>query len=78
METESVYSLIKVLLEYIKQNDKEEALFTVLDLLMEDGDIDLNDLKSYAENDEEECIVKCINKYIKENELYEEDEDEEW
>ena len=78
METESVYSLIKVMLEYIKQNDKEEALFTVLDLLMEDGDIDLNDLKSYAENDEEECIVKCINKYIKENELYEEDEDEEW
>ena len=77
METESVYSLIKTMLEYIKQNDKEEALFTVLDLLMEDGDIDLNDLKSYAENDEEECIIKCINKYIKENELYEEDE-EEW
>lgn len=76
MDTSTIYSLIKFFMEYIKPSDKEEALFASLEILLEE-DIDLNELKSYAEDDEEDWIAKCINKYIKENELGEE-EDEEW
>ena len=75
METEAIYSLIKLMLEYIKQNDREEALFAALDMMV-DEDVDLKEIQQYAEDEEEMWIVKCIKKYIKEN--YGDEEEEEW
>lgn len=78
METEQLFYIIKSLLEYVKATDKEEAICMVLEYIVNECDIDLNDLKSYADDEDETLISKCITKTIKECGLYEEDEDEEW
>ena len=75
METESIYYLINTLLEYIKPSDREEALFAVLNNLV-DEDVDLKEIQQIAEENEEDWMVKCIKKYIKEN--YGDEEEEEW
>ena len=77
METESVFNVLLILLQYIKQSDREEALFAVLDELIE-CDVDLISLSQEAEHNEEDWMVKIIKRYIKENGLDEEDEEEEW
>lgn len=77
MEPEQILSLLKILLEYIKQNDKEEAIFAVLDFIVNDCELDISELKYLANDEDETLIYKCITKFIKENGLDEEDE-EEW
>ena len=42
METDAVYSLIMMMLEYIKPNEREEAFFAALNLLV-DEDVDLKE-----------------------------------
>lgn len=76
MGTDSIYYLINTMLEYIKPGDREEALFAVLNNLV-DEDIDLNEIQQIAEENEEDWMVKCIKKYIKEN-YGDEEEEEEW
>lgn len=75
MEAESVYSLMKLMLEYIKPSEKEEALSVALDMLV-DEDVDLKMIQECAEDEEEMWMVKCIKKYIREN--FGEEEEEEW
>ena len=76
MDTDSIYYLINTMLEYVRPNDKEEALFAVLNILV-DEDIDLKEIQQIAEENEEDWMVKCIKKYIKEN-YGDEEEEEEW
>ncbi len=76
METDAVYSLIMMMLEYVKPNEREEAFFAALNLLV-DEDVDLNEIQQFAEENEEMWIVKNIKKYIKEN-FGDEEEEEEW
>ena len=75
MDSESIYGLISILMGYIRPADKEEALFTVIDRLV-DEDVDLEAIRQLAEDEEEELMAKCIKKYIKEN--FGEEEEEEW
>lgn len=63
-------------MDFIKASEREEALMTVLNLLV-DLDIDLKEIQSYAEEEEEMWMVKCIKKFISEN-FGEEEEQEEW
>jgi len=76
MDTDSIYYLISTMLEYVRPNDKEEALFAVLNNLV-DEDVDLHEIQQIAEEEEEDWMVKCIKKYIKEN-YGDEEEEEEW
>lgn len=76
MDTQTVYNIVRSLLEYVKPSEKEEAMFAVLDTIVDEDAANLDDLRSCAEDDEEDCMVKCITKYIKEN--YGEEEEEEW
>ena len=76
MDTSTVYLLLQTLLGYVKPADKEEAMFAALDVIIDEDAANLTDLRSCAEEDEEDCMVKCITKYIKEN--YGEEEEEEW
>ena len=76
MEEQAIYSLISMMLSFIKPNEKEEALFAVCDLLV-DEDIDLKEIQQYAEDEEEMWIVKNIKKYISEN-FGDDEEEEEW
>lgn len=81
METfELVFQLIKLSLEFINPKEKETALFTILDYIYNEDVCDLNELKNYADSEEEDWIYKKINLYMKENGLDEEEneEDEEW
>lgn len=75
MEAEAIYSLISLMLTFIKPNEKEEALFAVCDMLV-DEDVDLKEIQQYAEDEEEMWIVKNIKKYISEN--FGDEEEEEW
>ena len=77
METEQIFELLKLLLEYIKQSDKEEAIFAALDYIGNDGSIEFRDLQSYADESDETLISKCITKYMKEMGIMDEEE-EEW
>lgn len=70
------YNLLRILIEYVKPSEREEALFAALDTMV-DEDVDLEKIKTYAQDDEEELMTKCITKYIKEN-YGDEDEEEEW
>lgn len=76
MDEQAIYSLISMLMSFIKPNEKEEALFSVCDLLV-DEDVDLKEIQKYAEDEEEMWIVKNIKKYISEN-FGDEEEEEEW
>lgn len=75
MEAEAIYSLISLMLTFIRPNEKEEALFAVCDMLV-DEDVDLKEIQQYAEDEEEMWIVKNIKKYISEN--FGDEEEEEW
>lgn len=77
METyELVFQLIKMSLEFINPKEKEIALFTILDFIYNEDVCDLNELKDYANSEEEDWIYKKVNSYMKENGLDdEEDED---
>lgn len=75
---ELVFQMIKTMLEYVSTKERETAFFAVLDLIYNEDVCDLEQLKSYIEYDEEdEWMAKKITVYMKENGLFEEDEDEE-
>lgn len=75
---ELIFQMIKTMLEYVSTKERETAFFAVLDLIYNEDMCDLEELKSYIEYDEEdEWMAKKITVYMKENGLYEEDEDEE-
>ena len=80
METyELVFNLIKMMLEFVNPKEKETALFSVLDYVYNEDVCDLNELRLHADSEEEDWIYKKINSYMKENGLYEEeDEEDEW
>jgi len=79
METEQLFYIIKSLLEYVKPSDKEEAICMVLEYIVNECDVDLNELKTYADDEDESLISKCITKIVKECGLDEDEyEDEEW
>ena len=76
METyELIFQMIKIMLEYISPKEKEAALFSILDLVYDEDICDLNQLKLYADEQEEEWVYKKVSAYIKENGLEEEEED---
>lgn len=75
---ELIFQMIKTMLEYVSTKERETAFFAVLDLIYNEDMCDLEQLKSYIEYDEEdEWMAKKITVYMKENGLYEEDEEEE-
>ena len=76
METQHLYEIIKILLEYIKQNEKEEAIFSILDYMLNESNIDLYKLQQIADDEEDTIISKCILKFIKANDLEDDKEDE--
>ena len=79
MDTEQVFELLKLLLEYIKQSDKEEAIFASLDFLANEGSVEFKELQSLADESDETLISKCITKFMKEYGCDDEDDEvEEW
>ena len=79
MEAEQMYMVISSLMEYINPKERELALFNLLDYLYNEDIVDLNDLKDYANSEEDDWTTKKINSYIKANGLEEDEEEvEEW
>ena len=67
------------MLEFVNPKEKETALFSVLDYVYNEDVSDLDELRLHADTEEEDWIYKKINSYMKENGLYEEeDEEDEW
>lgn len=79
METEQIYGLLTILLTYSAPKEKDQALEEFLNYVYENDMVDINDLYNYIlSNDEEEWTLKRIKRFIKENDLEEDYDDEEW
>jgi hypothetical protein len=80
METEQIYGLLTILLTYSATKEKDQALEEFLNYVYENDIVDINDLYNYilSNDEEEEWTLKKIKRFIKENDLEDEYDDEEW
>ena len=80
METEQLYGLLTILLTYSAPKEKDQALEEFLNYVYENDIVDINDLYNYilSNDEEEEWTLKKIKRFIKENDLEDEYDDEEW
>ena len=80
METEQIYGLLTILLTYSATKEKDQALEEFLNYIYENDMIDINDLYNYilSNDEEEEWTLKKIKRFIKENGLEDDYDDEEW
>lgn len=72
MEEEQLYNIWQIFSTYISNKDLTSAIEDFLNYLYEYEICDINELKAHAEDwDEEtdEVFLKCIKRFIKENEL---------
>lgn len=80
METEQIYGLLTILLAYSAPKEKDQALEEFLNYVYENDIVDINDLYNYilSNDEEEEWTLKKIKRFIKENDLEEDYDEEEW
>ena len=80
METEQIYGLLTILLTYSAPKEKDQALEEFLNYVYENDIVDINDLYNYilSNDEEEEWTLKKIKRFIKENDLEDDYDEEEW
>lgn len=81
MDLEHVYGFLNILLSYTNTKEREQALEEFLNYLYENDVIDINDLYNYiesSEDEESEWSLKLIKRFIKDNDLEDYEEDEDW
>lgn len=75
MTAEEYLRLWQILSNYINQKEQPLAIEEFLNHLYDSDACDICELRDYAEEEDNELFVKCIKRFIKENDL--EDFDEE-
>lgn len=78
MTVEQIYHILVLMLEYINTKERESALFALLDLVYENDLCEIDELKNYAESEENEWVTKKIDTYLRQNGMYDEDDEDEW
>lgn len=81
MDLEHVYGFLNILLLYSNTKEREQALEEFLNYLYENDVADINELYNYIESGEDEDCewsLKLIKRFIKDNDLEECEEDEDW
>lgn len=73
MDTEQIWNLWLVLHDFMNKKQEEEAIEEFLNFLYENDAVNFEDLRDMAEEEEETLFVKILKRFIKENEI-EEDE----
>lgn len=69
MNSEDYWRLWQIMSNYISNKEQTLAIEEYLNHLYECEACDIKELKSYAEEEDDEIFVKCIKRFIKENEL---------
>lgn len=71
---ETIWGLWRILSNYIPKKDQEQAIEEFLQFLYEEvDDCDFFELRNAAEYEEETLFLKIIKRFIKENEIDQED-----
>ena len=73
MDTEELWGLWLTVANFINKKDRESAYEEFLQYLYENDSCEFLDLLNYAEEEEEALYAKIIKRFIRENELDEED-----
>lgn len=75
MSSEEFWRLWQIMSNYINNKEQPAAIEEFLNHLYECEACEISELKSYADEEDDEVFIKCIKRFIKENELEDEYED---